>query len=318
MATSQESPSVPLRVARGSNFEDEECVRLCKAWLNTSQSAMKESGQKHDQFWARVAKVFEESCPQGSLHRPQRSLESKWGIINHDVSKFAGAYTTMCDLDESGTTKEDCIEKAKVIYQDSSKNNKPFIYMECWRVLRNAPKWRSYRNHGIRPPPQKHQISEDSSPAQSQRVELGLGDGEGELGNAGEGSATSPVRPIGNKKAKRQAVADAKVKKLESDFAKATAAMVDANLKKVEVLRDAANLQHFSIPLTGLGEDAVRYITLKRAQVLRSLEASEAAASMPTNSRSAVDTSVDTGVQDLPSSTTFEEEMDEFADHLGI
>ena len=69
------------------------------------------------------------------MHRPQRSLESKWGIINHNVSKFMGAYATVCDLDESRTTEDDRIDKAKVIYQDSSKNNKPFIYMECWRVL---------------------------------------------------------------------------------------------------------------------------------------------------------------------------------------
>lgn len=55
---------------------------------------------------------------------------------------------------------------------------------------------------------------------------------------------------------------------------KVTEAMVATNKEKVEVLKEAANLQLFLTPLTGLDLDSVRYIKLRRAQVLKTLEAS--------------------------------------------
>lgn len=72
--------------------------------------------------------------------RPQRSLETKWAMVQHAVSKFSDVYATMCDLNESGTNEEDCVEKAKILYQQSSK---AFAFMECWRVLYSASKWQT-------------------------------------------------------------------------------------------------------------------------------------------------------------------------------
>jgi len=50
------------------------------------------------------------------------------------------------------------------------------------------------------------------------------------------------VRPIGNKKGKQQALYDTKLKRLKSEFAKATETMVAANLKKVKVVKETTNL----------------------------------------------------------------------------
>jgi len=52
--------------------------------------------------------------------------------------------------------------------------------------------------------------------------------------------------------------------------------MLAANLKKVEVLKEVASLQLFFIPLAGLEPDAVKYIQLRRAKVLQSMESSMA------------------------------------------
>lgn len=303
MANTQDSPSSTLRPARGTNFEDDECVRLCRAWLSVSQNPSKGSGQKRDQFWTRVAKLFEDSCPPGSIQRPQRSLESKWGTINHDVAKFASAYASVCDLNESGSSEDDKIEKSKVFYQQTSQGNKPFMYMECWRTLRNAPKWMSYRAHGVKSTPDKRHIEE-----------IAFGDsGVGEV-QIGGGSVTSPVRPIGNKKSKKLVSVDLRSKKLQADFAKVTEAMVATNKEKVEVLKEAANLQLFLTPLTGLDADAVRYIKLRRAQVLQSLEAS-----MPQVERVIrIGEGSETPIQDLNTQPCSEFEMDEYASLFGV
>lgn len=44
--------------------------------------------------------------------RPARSLETKWGHIKHDVSKFCGAYKQVFDIRESGTSLDDVVEKS--------------------------------------------------------------------------------------------------------------------------------------------------------------------------------------------------------------
>lgn len=75
---------------------------------------------------------------------PMRNLETKRETILQLVSKYCGIYTTVCDVDESQINEDDGIEKAKTLYQQSSKGNKPFTIMECWKVLRNALKWKSH------------------------------------------------------------------------------------------------------------------------------------------------------------------------------
>jgi len=51
MTSTQESPSSGLRPIRGSNFEDDEYMKLCRIWLNISQSSINGTDQKHNQFW---------------------------------------------------------------------------------------------------------------------------------------------------------------------------------------------------------------------------------------------------------------------------
>jgi hypothetical protein len=44
-------------------------------------------------------------------------LETKWGVIKHDVAKFCGVYKSVVALNESGTFVEDVLERALELYK---------------------------------------------------------------------------------------------------------------------------------------------------------------------------------------------------------
>jgi hypothetical protein len=50
-----------------------------------------------------------ESHPVGCAPRFALSLETKWGIIKHDVAKFVGHYTIVLALRESRTWIKDIL-----------------------------------------------------------------------------------------------------------------------------------------------------------------------------------------------------------------
>ena len=73
--------------------------------------------------------------------RPARSLESKWGSIKHDVTKFCGAYKQVLDCRESGTSMEDVLDRALEYYRDRHPKHQGFTFLHCWTLLREVPRW---------------------------------------------------------------------------------------------------------------------------------------------------------------------------------
>ena len=78
-------------MAKGQNFNQDDHRQLCRSWIHISQDAATGTNQKGDAFWVRVCKHFNESASIGQP-RSQRSLQTKWSEIQHDVQKFTGAH----------------------------------------------------------------------------------------------------------------------------------------------------------------------------------------------------------------------------------
>ncbi len=60
---------------------------------------------------------FNESRPVSCTPRFARSLETKWGIIKHDVAKFIGNYIVVLAFCELGTGFEDMLHKTLDLYK---------------------------------------------------------------------------------------------------------------------------------------------------------------------------------------------------------
>jgi hypothetical protein len=54
-----------------TNFNDDESVKLCKAWLNASKNFTKGIGQKFDNFYVSIIDVFKKSTSKSVVICPQ-------------------------------------------------------------------------------------------------------------------------------------------------------------------------------------------------------------------------------------------------------
>uniref|UniRef100_K3XRH2 No apical meristem-associated C-terminal domain-containing protein n=1 Tax=Setaria italica TaxID=4555 RepID=K3XRH2_SETIT len=117
-----------------SNFSPKEDVFLVKSWLEISYDPIINTGQKKEGFWARITSQYNNK--RGSFpERSFRSLQSHWETIKAEASKFAGhmantslALSNFADIEEY-----------------------PFIYMHCWDLLKDEPKWMELNIRGARP-----------------------------------------------------------------------------------------------------------------------------------------------------------------------
>jgi hypothetical protein len=71
----------------------------------------------------------------------QGVLETKWGIIKHDVAKFVGHYTTVLALCESGIGIKDTLPKALNLYKTKHPKHQTFIFIYAWYVLKDILRW---------------------------------------------------------------------------------------------------------------------------------------------------------------------------------
>jgi hypothetical protein len=68
-------------------------------------------------------------------------LETKWGIIKHDATKFVGHYMTLLVVCESRTGTKYTLQKALDLYKTKHPNHQPFTLIHAWYVLKTIPQW---------------------------------------------------------------------------------------------------------------------------------------------------------------------------------
>jgi hypothetical protein len=71
---------------KGKNFIPEEERQLTRSIMAVSQDLIVSNQQHKGAFWECIAKHYDQNRRTGN--RGARSLESKWGVIKHDVGKF--------------------------------------------------------------------------------------------------------------------------------------------------------------------------------------------------------------------------------------
>ena len=75
---------------KGRNFNMLEDEQLCKYVFFVSQDRIFGNQQRTGVFWEQICEHYNEHRPDAP--RMQWSLETKWGLIKHDVSSFFGIY----------------------------------------------------------------------------------------------------------------------------------------------------------------------------------------------------------------------------------
>ena len=109
--------------------------------MHISQDPRIGNGQQAGAFWKRVCKYYHENQPFGAGERPSRLLETKWGVVKHDVAKFYGVYKRVLNYRELETSLDDGLERALELYKHRHSKQQPFVFVHCWRILNDVLWW---------------------------------------------------------------------------------------------------------------------------------------------------------------------------------
>jgi hypothetical protein len=250
---------------KGKNFVPDEERQLCRSVIAISQDPIAGNQQKSNAFWDRIFVHYNENRPAGE--RPARSLETKWGLIKHDVSKFQGVYQQVLRTKTSGTSLADVLKKAHELYQIKSSKGAEFTFEHCWEIVRDVPRWADGWSQPKPPTPKRTEPCE-SSDQESHREDAGtVTEGAPDMDQARQFRG----RPGGSKAAK-EVVRQGKIKE-GAAWAQATATqvMAEAMLRKAASMEDQNMLLLFTSPEALTTPEAVEYLRLCRGEELRKL-----------------------------------------------
>ena len=199
------------------------------------------------------------------------------------MGKFCGACKQVFDCRESSTSLDDAVEKTLQFYRDRNPKQQAFVYLHCWQVLKDVPRWWD----------SPVDVQRRSAAAEISPRGVGMGKRKSpptiapEVGMADEGSAKDeevvvaspigfpprPTRPQGSKAAKAELLQQKKREKILLGQAQATETMAEASLRKANALQDQCAMSLFTMPLEeGMTDEARRYFTLRRQEEIHRLE----------------------------------------------
>lgn len=151
--------------------------------MNNSNDPINGNGKKTDRYWGDVANEYNSTTPK-SRRRTTKQLKDHFQKIKKKVTWFCSSWKEAISIWPSGHSDDQILEKAEAIYEEYKDG--PFTFKHCWKILRDEPKWQV-------------QLEEVE---QSNKRNL---DTEGSVGELMPYLAQSEGRPIGNKKAKKEA-----------------------------------------------------------------------------------------------------------------
>jgi hypothetical protein len=105
---------VGTKVKRAKNFNSDEDVIVCSAWLNASKDPLHGANQNRTRFWGRVLAYFNEHNKR-NIPRSQSSIMHRWLIIQTQVNKFCSCYEAITRRNQSGVTIEDKVTHVHII-----------------------------------------------------------------------------------------------------------------------------------------------------------------------------------------------------------
>jgi hypothetical protein len=255
---------------KDKNFIPEEERQLTRSVMAISQDPIVGNQQHKGAFWERIAEHYDLNRRTGS--RGARSLESKWGVIKHDIGKFIMYHKQIVALNKTGVSAADIVKMAKDLYRLKHVKGHDFIFEHCWVLVREFPKWAdgwaSPRSSSSATPPKQARVGDPQALVES-----------GDTGSVSEAAtsflpnAATMERPGGTKAAKDQQKTHKQHEGAGYAQAKATEAVAAAAFRKAALLEEQ-NL--FLLMTTGEGgviqPAAQEFLRLRQEEELEKLK----------------------------------------------
>lgn len=85
--------------------------QLCQSMFHVLQDPVIGNMQKNQAFWKGITTHYNNNQPLCCAKRLARNLETKWGVIKHDVAKFCGNCQVVATFNKSGDSSKDSFQK---------------------------------------------------------------------------------------------------------------------------------------------------------------------------------------------------------------
>ncbi|CAL4899085.1 unnamed protein product [Urochloa decumbens] len=170
----------------------DEDVRVMSAWIEHSTDSTVGADRAGGHYWGEVVDTYNKTTPP-LRRRNQKQCKDRWHKINKWTDLFECAYVKARRVFTSGYNDQMWIDAAHKFYLDDNKDMVPplgpYVLMEVWKICRDVPKWKTY--------------NEDLKNARKRKSFHLEGDSQEDDKIPNE----MPKRPIGQKAAKRAALA---------------------------------------------------------------------------------------------------------------
>jgi hypothetical protein len=115
---------------QGKKWPEGDNIALCRAWLRTSENAVKGTDQSVNEYWDSVHESF---TKDSWSERTRKAARNRWSNIQHDVMKFHGMFCAASRNQASGANDGDVIANVATLYQ---RVGRVFDFLHCWHVLK--------------------------------------------------------------------------------------------------------------------------------------------------------------------------------------
>ena len=138
------------RSKRSTNFDRIEDVAICRCWKQMTNDAMPGTVQSSDDFWKSHFQKFStfmiekhgKTNAQMNDQRTWRAVRSRWRrCILKECMLFGSIYRDVREIEKKGWQENDYIKEALSRYKSMNSRNKDFLFLDCWRVLSDEPKF---------------------------------------------------------------------------------------------------------------------------------------------------------------------------------
>jgi hypothetical protein len=85
--------------------------QLCQLMFHVFQDLVIGNGQKNQAFWKGITTHYNNNQPVCCAKHLARSLETKWGVIKHDVVKFCDNCQVVATFNKSDDSSKDSLQK---------------------------------------------------------------------------------------------------------------------------------------------------------------------------------------------------------------
>jgi chemotaxis protein histidine kinase CheA len=202
-----------VRTEKQIVWTPDEDERLMAAWIENSTDSATGADRKGEAYWGDVIKAYNKGTPP-QRQRKAKQAKDRWHKINRWCDLFEGDYLKARKVFTSGYNNQMWMDAAKEFYLDHKIG--PFTIKNVWKICRKMPKWKTYNDELKNTRKRKSYHHEEDV----QNVES-----EDEM----------PKRPIGQKAAKKAALAAKENSATMSDAGKSKESAI--NVEKLDKLR---------------------------------------------------------------------------------